>query len=69
MNANQSPNSIQFHADSPTGRAKTAGTSASRSTVVFKRSFNVGKLNEQDRTAARELLQRLMASGSLRPQT
>lgn len=65
MNANQPPS---FQSDHKSERGKSKSPINGGSTVVFKRSFNINSLNEQDRLAARALLQRLISSNPARPQ-
>lgn len=61
MNATSSRTATLFQAASNTACAKPASRSGGRTTAVFKRSFNIGTLNEQDRQAAQALLQRLIS--------
>ncbi len=68
MNATSSPTANSFPAANKIGRAKPASLGGNRSTAVFKRSFNIGTLNEQDRLAAQALLQRLISPSPVEPQ-
>ncbi len=67
MNATSAPTANSFQAANNTGRAEPASRGGGRSTAVFKRSFNIGTLNEQDRLAAQALLQRLISRSPARP--